>query len=167
MALGPPVATKLSGFAVGFCGDRRPSCHVFHTSRQQKDGYIQCFCIDLRNIVQVILNQYRMKATELFVLVQRLCVARFHQRATGRANRLPHPDDSNLESGQDDNGRSNTAHSKVDADRKHHRSGHSDPEARNLKSGEELYIDVLLLFFLYTSPKYNLLFLPLYDFTLK
>ena len=21
-------------FAVGFCGDRRPSCHVFHTSRQ-------------------------------------------------------------------------------------------------------------------------------------
>ena len=34
MALGPPVATKPSGFAVGFCGDRRPSCHVFHTSRQ-------------------------------------------------------------------------------------------------------------------------------------
>ena len=30
----PPVATKPSGFAVGFCGDRRPSCHVFHTSRQ-------------------------------------------------------------------------------------------------------------------------------------
>ena len=34
MALGPPVATKPSGFAVGFCGDQRPSCHVFHTSRQ-------------------------------------------------------------------------------------------------------------------------------------
>ena len=34
MALGPPVATKPSGFAVGFCGDRRPSGHVFHTSRQ-------------------------------------------------------------------------------------------------------------------------------------
>ena len=34
MALGPPVATKPSGFAVGFCGDRRPSCHVIHTSRQ-------------------------------------------------------------------------------------------------------------------------------------
>ena len=31
MALGPPVATKPSGFAVGFCGDRSPSCHVFHT----------------------------------------------------------------------------------------------------------------------------------------
>ena len=34
MALGPPVATKPSGFAVGFCGDRSPSCHVFHTSRE-------------------------------------------------------------------------------------------------------------------------------------
>ena len=34
MALGPPVATKPSGFAVRFCGDRRPSCYVFHTSRQ-------------------------------------------------------------------------------------------------------------------------------------
>ena len=34
MALGPPVATKHSGFAVGFCGARSPSCHVFHTSRQ-------------------------------------------------------------------------------------------------------------------------------------
>ena len=33
MALGPPVATKPSGFAVGFCGDRSPSCHVFHTPR--------------------------------------------------------------------------------------------------------------------------------------
>ena len=30
----PPVATKPSGFVVGFCGDRRPSGHVFHTSRQ-------------------------------------------------------------------------------------------------------------------------------------
>ena len=34
MALGPRVATKPSGFAVGFCGARSPSCHVFHTSRQ-------------------------------------------------------------------------------------------------------------------------------------
>ena len=31
---GPPVTTKPSGYAVGVCGDRRPSCHVFHTSRQ-------------------------------------------------------------------------------------------------------------------------------------
>ena len=34
MALGPSVATKPSGFAVGFSGARSPSCHVFHTSRQ-------------------------------------------------------------------------------------------------------------------------------------
>ena len=34
IALGPPVATKPSGFTVGFCGARSPSCHVFHTPRQ-------------------------------------------------------------------------------------------------------------------------------------
>ena len=34
MALGPPVPTKPSGFAVRFCGARSPLCHVFHTSRQ-------------------------------------------------------------------------------------------------------------------------------------
>ena len=34
MALGPPVATKSSCFAVGFWGARSPSCYVFHTSRQ-------------------------------------------------------------------------------------------------------------------------------------
>ena len=34
MALGPPVATKPSGFAIGFCGARSPEGHVFHTSRQ-------------------------------------------------------------------------------------------------------------------------------------
>ena len=32
MARGPPVTTK--PFAARFCGDRRPSCHIFHTSRQ-------------------------------------------------------------------------------------------------------------------------------------
>ena len=32
-----------NGFAVGFCGDRRPSCHVFHTSRQAMiKTYITC-----------------------------------------------------------------------------------------------------------------------------
>ena len=34
MALGPPVTTKPDGEAGGFCGDRRPEGHVFHTSRQ-------------------------------------------------------------------------------------------------------------------------------------
>ena len=31
---GPPVTTKPDGEAGGFCGDRRPEGHVFHTSRQ-------------------------------------------------------------------------------------------------------------------------------------
>ena len=34
MARGPPVTTKPDGEAGGFCGDRRPEGHVFHTSRQ-------------------------------------------------------------------------------------------------------------------------------------
>ena len=34
MAWGPPVTTKPDGEAGGFCGDRRPEGHVFHTSRQ-------------------------------------------------------------------------------------------------------------------------------------
>ena len=34
MARGPPVATRPDGEAGGFCGDRRPEGHVFHTSRQ-------------------------------------------------------------------------------------------------------------------------------------
>ena len=34
MARGPPVTTKPNGEAGGFCGDRRPEGHVFHTSRQ-------------------------------------------------------------------------------------------------------------------------------------
>ena len=34
MARGPPVTTKPDGKAGGFCGDRRPEGHVFHTSRQ-------------------------------------------------------------------------------------------------------------------------------------
>ena len=34
MARGPPITTKPDGEAGGFCGDRRPEGHVFHTSRQ-------------------------------------------------------------------------------------------------------------------------------------
>ena len=34
MARGPPVTTKPDGEAGGFCGDRRPEGHVFHTTRQ-------------------------------------------------------------------------------------------------------------------------------------
>ena len=34
MARGTPVTTKPDGEAGGFCGDRRPEGHVFHTSRQ-------------------------------------------------------------------------------------------------------------------------------------
>ena len=34
MPRGPPVTTKPDGEAGGFCGDRRPEGHVFHTSRQ-------------------------------------------------------------------------------------------------------------------------------------
>ena len=34
MARGPPVTTKPDDEAGGFCGDRRPEGHVFHTSRQ-------------------------------------------------------------------------------------------------------------------------------------
>ena len=34
MARGPPVTTKPDGEAGGFCGDRRPEGHVFHTSWQ-------------------------------------------------------------------------------------------------------------------------------------
>ena len=34
MAQGPPVTTKPDGETGGFCGDRRPKGHVFHTSRQ-------------------------------------------------------------------------------------------------------------------------------------
>ena len=33
-ALEPPVATKPSDFTIAFCADRKPSGHVFHTSRQ-------------------------------------------------------------------------------------------------------------------------------------
>ena len=34
MARGTPGTTKPDGEAGGFCGDRRPEGHVFHTSRQ-------------------------------------------------------------------------------------------------------------------------------------
>ena len=34
MVRGPPVTTKPDGEAGGFCGNRRPEGHVFHTSRQ-------------------------------------------------------------------------------------------------------------------------------------
>ena len=36
MALGPPVTTKPDGEAGGFCGDRRPEGHVFHTSIRRR-----------------------------------------------------------------------------------------------------------------------------------
>ena len=61
MALGPPVATKPSGFAVGFCGDRRPSCHVFHTSRQAMiKTYIISFLIKLL-IFHILLPYWDIK----------------------------------------------------------------------------------------------------------
>ena len=45
-----------------------------------------------------------MKATELLVLARRdLCVVRSHQRAAGRANRLPGPENSISELGLSDN----------------------------------------------------------------
>ena len=50
MALGPPVATKPSGFPVGFCGDRSPSCHVLHTSRQ---AMIKTYNADKCNIMTI------------------------------------------------------------------------------------------------------------------
>ena len=58
-----------------------------------------------------------MKATELLLLARwDLCVVLSHYRAAGKANRQTVPDDSILESGQDDDGGSNTPLSKVVAE---------------------------------------------------
>ena len=52
MARGPPVTTKPNGEAWGFCGDRMPEGHVFHTSRQAMIKTYYSTSIRKKNLVQ-------------------------------------------------------------------------------------------------------------------
>ena len=66
MARGPPVTTKPGG--EGFCGDRRTSCHVFHTSRQamiktynMASLEVSLFTIPVRNAAPEITSIWAFK----------------------------------------------------------------------------------------------------------
>ena len=62
MARGPPVATKPDGEAGGFCGDRGPEGHVFHTSRQAMIKTYYSTSIG-KNMVQNCIYFTQMKLT--------------------------------------------------------------------------------------------------------
>ena len=62
MARGPPVTTKPDGEAGGFCGDRGPEGHVFHTSRQAMIKTYYSTSIR-KNMVQNCIYLTQMKST--------------------------------------------------------------------------------------------------------